>query len=276
LIHLKLNEKEEFKFEAITPNDFYEYWDINKTNSNKKTSEIINFFKPYVDTIPKLALGEYYWQIFNNAQPVPKVLLVGGDVEKLTPTTADGLMRTNFKEFFTFFHPDDLQQALTYVAKIFEMLFALTPEKRENYNFTIYTRIRNGEGQYLWNSLQYPALYFDENDKYLFGLALYTNVHHLMKPDAVPMLTILDSSQKTQQIFTCYSPNNQVGMVKKYPNISKREREVIALLSQGKASKQISDILGISKNTVDNHRQRLLKKFGVTSSAELVIKAYLV
>jgi DNA-binding CsgD family transcriptional regulator len=31
--------------------------------------------------------------------------------------------------------------------------------------------------------------------------------------------------------------------------------------------------LGITKNTVDNHRQRLLKKFGVTSSAELVIKA---
>ena len=42
---------------------------------------------------------------------------------------------------------------------------------------------------------------------------------------------------------------------------------------QGKASKQIADILGITKNTVDNHRQRLLKKFGVHSSAELVIKA---
>jgi DNA-binding CsgD family transcriptional regulator len=267
---------ETFKFQAISPNDFYEYWDVNKANSNKKTSEIINFFKPFVDTIPKLALGEYYWQIFNNAQPVPRVLLVGGDVEKLTPTTANGLMNLNFKDFFSFFHPDDLQQSLTYVAKIFEMLFELEAEKRVNYNFTIYTRIRNGAGEYQWNSLQYPALYFDENDKYLFGLALYTNVNHLMKPDAEPMLTILDSSQRTQQTFTCYKPSNQIGTVKDYPKISKREREVIALLSQGKASKQISDILGISKNTVDNHRQRLLKKFGVTSSAELVIKAYMV
>jgi two-component system, LuxR family, sensor histidine kinase TtrS len=52
-----------------------------------------------------------------------------------------------------------------------------------------------------------------------------------------------------------------------------REREIIAQLSQGKSSKQIADILGISKNTVDNHRQNLLKKFEVTSSAELVVKA---
>jgi DNA-binding CsgD family transcriptional regulator len=262
------------KIEIISKSEFYQYWDINKSNSDKEISEIIQFFKPFVETIPKLVLGEYYWQIFNNEQPVPKVLLVGGDVEKLTPTTAEALMNLNFQEFFDFFHPDDLAQTLTYVAKIFEMLFDLNPDERGNYNFTIFTRIRNGLGEYQWNSLQYPAIYFDENGKYLFGMALYTNVNHLMKHDAEPMLTVLDSSQKTKQIFTCYSSKNEVGESKIYPRVSPRERDIIALLAQGKASKQISDILGITKNTVDNHRQRLLRKFGVTSSAELVVRAY--
>ncbi len=94
-----------------------------------------------------------------------------------------------------------------------------------------------------------------------------------MKPDAEPMMTILDTTNNTHQVFMCYSPLNELGVQKTAPIVSKREKEIIALLSQGKASKQISDILGITKNTVDNHRQRLLKKFDVTSSAELVMKA---
>ncbi len=263
-----------FKFETISPERFFEYWNSTKSNSHKKTSEVVNFFKPFVDTIPKLSLGEYYWQIFNNAQPVPQILMVGGDVDKLTPTDAEGLKKMDFSDFFSFFHPNDLNQVLTYVSKIFEMLFGMEAEKRRSFNFTIYSRILNGSNEYIWNSLQYPAIYFDENDNYLFGMALYTNINHLMKSDAEPMLTVLDSTKKTQQIFTCYTPTNQLGISSSYPNISKREKEVIALLGQGKASKQISDILGITKNTVDNHRQRLLKKFNVKSSAELVIKAY--
>jgi DNA-binding CsgD family transcriptional regulator len=265
-----------FKFEIISPKTFFEYWDSTKANSQKQADEVINFFKPFVDTIPKLALGEYYWQIFNNAQPVPKILMVGGDVEKMTITDAEGLINMDFAGFFSFFHPDDLNQVLTYVAKIFEMMLGMAPDKRINFNYTIYSRVRNGAGEFIWNSLQYPAIYFDENDTYLFGMSLYTNVNHLMKPDAEAMLTVLDSSQKTQQIFTCYSPSNQDGTELILPKISKREKEVIALLSQGKASKQISDILGITKNTVDNHRQRLLKKFNVASSAELVVKAYMI
>jgi DNA-binding CsgD family transcriptional regulator len=268
-------DKKFTQIDPITTDVFFKHWDSTKANNNKQISEIINFFKPFVDTIPKLALGEFYWQIFNNAQPIPKILMIGGDVEKLTPTDSIGLINMNYSDFFAFFHPDDLNQTLTYVSKIFEMLFGMEAENRSNFNFTIYTRIRNYEGEFIWNSLQYPAIYFDENDTFLFGMALYTNVNHLMKPDAEPRLTVLDSSNKSQQIFTCYSPSNHLGKAVNYPKVSQREREIIALLSQGKASKQIGDVLGITKNTVDNHRQRLLKKFNVQSSAELVIKAYL-
>ncbi|NOT52558.1 MAG: response regulator transcription factor [Chitinophagaceae bacterium] len=50
----------------------------------------------------------------------------------------------------------------------------------------------------------------------------------------------------------------------------KREREIISLLAQGKSSKQISNMLYISKSTVDNHRQNLLKKLGASSTAEII------
>ncbi len=265
--------KENHTLQPISQKGFYDYWESTRTAVFQDKNTVFNFFKPYVDTIPRLALGEYYWQIFNNAQPFPKILMVHGAVEKLTPTDAEGLKNMSIESFFSFFYPDDLKQTMTFISKAFEMLFALDNEKRTNFNMTVYTRVKNHEGNYMWNSLQYPALYFDKNGNFLYGLALYTNVHHLMKPDAEPMMTILDTTHKTHQVFTCYSPTNQLGIKKAYPNVTKRESEIIALLSQGKSSKQISDILNISKNTVDNHRQNLLKKFDVTSSAELVIKA---
>lgn len=264
---------DKFPLEIISPKQFFDNWRTKMTADVQDNRAIANYFKPYVETIPRLALGEYYWQIFNNAEPFPKILMVEGAVEKLTPFDAEGLMNAPIEVFFSSFHPDDLKQTMTFVTKIFQILFDLDNDKRKNNNITVYARVKNGTGNYIWNSLQYPALYFDEMGNFLYGMALYTNVNHLMKPDAEPMMTILDTTNKTHQVFMCYSPLNELGVQKTAPIVSKREKEIIALLSQGKASKQISDILGITKNTVDNHRQRLLKKFDVTSSAELVMKA---
>ncbi|MBK8053187.1 MAG: hypothetical protein IPK35_07950 [Saprospiraceae bacterium] len=162
---------------------------------------------------------------------------------------------------------------MTYIAIIFPKVFSLAPDQREHFNFTIYARIMNCDNEYKWNSIQYPALYFDENDQFLYGMVLYTNVDHHMKPDVTSIMTLLDATVLDKQLFTYYSSTDQQWIEKPYPNTSQREKEIIGLLSQGKASKQIADVLGITKNTVDNHRQRLLKKFAVQSTAELVIKA---
>ncbi|OUO95068.1 response regulator transcription factor [Cloacibacillus sp. An23] len=51
--------------------------------------------------------------------------------------------------------------------------------------------------------------------------------------------------------------------------LSEREREVLALLVKGRTAKQTADILGISKNTVDTHRRRIMDKLGCDSMAEL-------
>ena len=50
--------------------------------------------------------------------------------------------------------------------------------------------------------------------------------------------------------------------------LSKRETEVLGLLSQGLQSKQISDRLFISVNTVNNHRQKIIEKLNVENTYE--------
>ena len=52
--------------------------------------------------------------------------------------------------------------------------------------------------------------------------------------------------------------------------LSKREIEILSLIAQGKLSKEISDLLHISLNTANTHRQHILEKLGVDNSHEAV------
>ena len=55
-------------------------------------------------------------------------------------------------------------------------------------------------------------------------------------------------------------------------HLTAREREVAALLTEGRTSKEIGRALGISPRTVDIYRARLLRKYGAGGTAELVSK----
>ena len=52
--------------------------------------------------------------------------------------------------------------------------------------------------------------------------------------------------------------------------ISKREKEIILLIKEGKTAKQIADILHISQFTVDTHRKNILKKLELNSVKDLI------
>jgi len=52
--------------------------------------------------------------------------------------------------------------------------------------------------------------------------------------------------------------------------ITGREREIVQLLAEGKSSKEIATILGISVRTVETHRAAIMKKLGLKSFSELI------
>jgi two-component system, NarL family, response regulator NreC len=52
--------------------------------------------------------------------------------------------------------------------------------------------------------------------------------------------------------------------------ITDREREIVQLLAEGKSSKEIATMLGISVRTVETHRAAIMKKLGLKSFSELI------
>jgi len=56
--------------------------------------------------------------------------------------------------------------------------------------------------------------------------------------------------------------------------LSEREREVLALMREGKTNSQIADVLFVTVNTIKKHTQSIYTKFNVNSRAGAVAKAY--
>jgi predicted ATPase/DNA-binding SARP family transcriptional activator/DNA-binding CsgD family transcriptional regulator len=56
------------------------------------------------------------------------------------------------------------------------------------------------------------------------------------------------------------------------PNLTRREREVAALIARGLTSRQIAEELVVSKYTVDNHVRNILKKLGLGSRDQIAAR----
>jgi len=60
----------------------------------------------------------------------------------------------------------------------------------------------------------------------------------------------------------------RVGFTK--PLLTKREREVLKLIAEGKSNKDIADLLFISVHTVERHRANMMEKLKLKKTADLV------
>lgn len=61
-----------------------------------------------------------------------------------------------------------------------------------------------------------------------------------------------------------------VNELKNRPKITKREKQIIQLIAEGKTTPNIAEILFLSPATVETHRHNLMQKFGVKNAIELL------
>ncbi|WP_316839372.1 response regulator transcription factor [Pedobacter gandavensis] len=162
------------------------------------------------------------------------------------------------EDIFNKIHPDDLMEKHLLELHFFSMIKSLPIEERSDYQVKSKIRMRNKDGIYLlvehrmfyvctaangslWLALCLYNLSYDEpaEDKYT-GIIINSATGAILKPDQE-------------------SCNNL---------ITAREKEVLQLIRKGKMSKEVADLLAISINTVNRHRQNILEKLRVSNSHE--------
>lgn len=63
------------------------------------------------------------------------------------------------------------------------------------------------------------------------------------------------------------------GVEDSYDLLTSREREILQLVAEGKANKEVAALLNISLTTVETHRTHILQKLGLHSIPELILYA---
>jgi DNA-binding CsgD family transcriptional regulator len=255
----------------ISKQVYKDYVKQNFTSSAVDDTLIVKEMMPLVNELAKLAGGIYFWRIYSKTN---YCIEAGGQVEQLTPYTAEELIKSAAADelMIAAFHPDEREMIYSFIGKFSEYIIKLPAERKNKQSINLYLRIRQVNGTYKWVNAQYPFSVFGADGKEKGGLIVYTDLSHTPVQLTAPEMMIIDAS--TGDILRFKGEEASVDPIKnlqsKIPGLSKRQAQILYLISKGKASKEIAAELKIAKNTVENHRQRMLKKFEAKSSIELM------
>jgi DNA-binding CsgD family transcriptional regulator len=208
-------------------------------------------------------VGEYYYYVFNVKKSVFELIS-----DEIQPVLGYDPGKVDVPFFLSNIHPDDQPYFLNFENKVTEFFSTLIPGQILNYKVSYDYRIRKKDGNYIRILQQVFAIQLDENKKILKTFGIHTNISHL-KPSGKPVLSFIGLNGelsymdvKVKQVFTPSSIS-----------LSRREREVLSLLIEGKNSEQIGETLYISKLTVGTHRKNILQKTSCMNTASLISMA---
>ena len=120
-----------------------------------------------------------------------------------------------------------------------------------------------------------------ENDKLELEKNVLTNVKALVLPyvEKLKEIPLKPRNKTLVEIIENHLKDIISPLLQKFSNaqiiLTPQEIKVVALIKDGKSSKEIADILTISETTVNFHRKNLRKKFGL-KNRQMNLRSYLI
>ncbi|MBE9598022.1 response regulator transcription factor [Pedobacter sp. MC2016-24] len=162
------------------------------------------------------------------------------------------------EDIFKKIHPDDLLEKHLLELKFFNMLKSLPIPERSDYHVKSRIRMRNRDEKYI--AMAHRMFYVSSavNGSLWLALCLYHFPYNEAETTASAGLIFNSATGKT------INPDPQ----ESNKLLSVREKEILQLIRKGKMSKEIADLLSVSINTINRHRQNILEKLRVSNSLE--------
>ena len=165
-------------------------------------------------------------------------------------------------------HPDDRPWFLSFESYTAQFLPQMPPDKIMKYKVRSDYRIKKKNGDYIRVLHQSLTIQFEEDGAITRSLGVLTDITHL-KAEGKPILSYIGMDGEPSYL----NVDVKSSFIESKETLSHREKQVLRLLVEGKASKEIGVILNISKQTVDTHRKNMLKKNNLSNTSELIGKA---
>jgi len=169
--------------------------------------------------------------------------------------------------FLNQIHPEDHSYFLNFENKSYDFFSKLPLDKIEKYKVRYDFRIKNSDNNYIRILHQHIVIQHEE-ENISKSLVVHTDITYL-KPEGRPVLSFIGLEGEPSFIDVAfeniYQPTKEI--------LSRREKEVLRHLAEGKNSAQIATLLSVSKYTIDTHRKNILKKTKSLSTLGLLSKS---
>jgi len=206
--------------------------------------------------------GRHYYMIFNIYHM--ELEFISPDIKNVLGYESDEIDAFFFLDKI---HPEDKPYFLHFENKLTEFFDKLPLEKRGSYKFQHDYRIKTKTGCYIRLLHQIVAIEFDKKNYYR-SLVLHTDITHIKK-EGTPCFSIIGFDGEPSY----YNVQITEDLSKSFDLFTKREKEILKCIVEGKNSKTIAEELFISIHTVNNHRKNILNKAEVKAPLELVSKS---
>jgi DNA-binding CsgD family transcriptional regulator len=208
-------------------------------------------------------VGDYCYYIFNI--PILDLEFVSSEIEGLLGYDP---AEFNMSMLLDKIHPDDRPYFLNFENKAAHFFAMLPLEKLMKYKIGYDYRVQKKDSEYIRVLQQSLIIEHDERGGIIRTLATHTDITHL-KSEGRPVLSFIGLDGEPSYINV--DVEKVFAVSKEF--LSKREKQVLALLIEGISSKEAGDILHISKQTVDKHRKNMITKNKLKNTGELISKA---
>ncbi|TDO19992.1 LuxR C-terminal-related transcriptional regulator [Pedobacter duraquae] len=209
-------------------------------------------------------VGDFYYYIFNCA--TASMELVSDNLSKILGLD-DGESFT-IETLLTLIHPEDLPYFLKFEHKVTEFFNTLPPEKVLKYKVSYDYRIKHKSGHYVRILQQVVTIQSDDTGAVIRVLGVHTDISHLKKTNGSTLSFIgLQGEPSYKDLLT-----GETIPISGKSVFTKKEKEIMKLLMEGKTSNEIAELLFISKLTVDVHRKNMLRKTNSDSVVDLTVK----
>lgn len=241
-------------------NDFKKIWNSGGLNENVDVLDNLTKNNPLLhETL--LMQGHALAVLDITTMHYPIIL---GDVEKVCGWPAEYFYEAGMEGYLQKFLPEDII-GLGEISKQLNSYVPTLSVKQVTQFKAIYDyRMRRKDGGITRVCQESTALKTNAEGHIVYFMAYVSDVTHFKREGKQHLH--LSGGDMTHLIAI----DNASGTTKSLTNLGKRELEIAGLLGKGLTSEQIAEKLFISVNTVNTHRQNMLRKLDLTDTTELL------
>lgn len=236
----------------------HDVWD-NFRNKDKQNSELPQItFDDLNNSI--ISTGPFYFYIID---------FYDMSISHISPSIYDihnfEVGNVVFDDILKTLHPDDIDFISKTEASIAKFFYEnIGEEKILSYKMNYCFRAKMKNGEYTMMNHQALLLTLDKSGGYGKSLNIHTQIDHLTKFNTFKFSLIGLNGEPSYMNL-----NNETEFVKE-DAFSKREIEILKLISDGNSNIEIAESLFISQFTVKEHRKNILKKANCKNTNQLI------